>query len=140
MTQGETTPTTGAGPVPADARVAKQQGALGRYRAMAWITGVTLLVFSVELLLKYLFRVNGVDADGSPNGVLGSWIGFVHGWIYVLYLAAVVDLWSKMRWRMSRLLALALAGTVPVMSFVLERRVHAEASARIEQAAGTPAR
>lgn len=143
MPQGETTPTTGAptaAGAPSDPRVAKQRGALSRYRAMAWVTGVMLLVLTLEIVLKYVFQAGGVDADGSARPVLGVWVAMAHGWIYVLYLAAVVDLWSKMRWTLGRLVTLALAGVVPVMSFVLERRVHADALARIEQTAGTPAR
>jgi integral membrane protein len=49
----------------------------------------------------------------------------------------VFDLWSKMRWRLGRLATMAAAGVVPVMSFILERKVHAQATARIE-AAGDP--
>lgn len=142
MTHGETTPTTDAGPAAtgADPRAAKQRGALGRYRAMAWVTGVMLLVLTVEIVLKYVFQANGVDAQGHARPVLGVWVAMVHGWIYVVYLAAVVDLWSKMRWKLSRLVTLALAGVVPVMSFVLERRVHADAVARIEAGSASPAR
>ncbi len=140
MTHGETTPTTDAGPAAVDPRVAKQRGALGRYRAMAWITGVMLLVLTLEIVLKYVFQAAGVDAQGHARPVLGVWVAMVHGWIYVVYLAAVVDLWSKMRWKLSRLVTLALAGVVPVMSFVLERRVHADALARISAGPGAAAR
>ncbi|WP_066582416.1 DUF3817 domain-containing protein [Cellulomonas timonensis] len=140
MTHGETTPTTDAGPAAVDPRAAKQRGALGRYRAMAWITGVMLLVLTLEIVLKYVFQVNGVGADGEVNDVLGWWIAPIHGWVYVVYLAAVIDLWSKMRWKLSRLVTLALAGVVPVMSFVLERRVHADALARISAGPAAAAR
>jgi hypothetical protein len=46
----------------------------------------------------------------------------------------VVNLWSTMRWRLGRLVTLAAAGVVPVMSFILERKAHAQALARIESA------
>ena len=39
-----------------------------------------------------------------------------------------------MRWRIGRLATMAAAGVVPVMSFVLERKVHAQGVARIEAA------
>ena len=60
--------------------------------------------------------------------MLGAWIAFAHGWIYVVYLVTVFDLWSKMRWRLGRLATMAAAGVVPVMSFILERKVHAQAT------------
>ena len=106
----------------------KGRQALQRYRAMAWVTGTMLLILCLEMILKYVVRV---DAD-----VVAwiSWVPFAHGWIYVVYLAVVMDLWSKMRWSFGRLAAMVLAGVVPVMSFVLERRVHADALTRL----GTP--
>jgi len=107
-------------------------GRLTRYRVMAFVTGTMLLVLCLEMVLKYVFHANGVDpATGSPLPVLGTWIAIVHGWIYVVYLFTVVQLWSAMRWSLGRLVTMALAGVVPVMSFILERRVHADAQARL---------
>lgn len=107
----------------------KVRAALQRYRVMAWITGVMLLVLTAEMVLKYLFQANGVDDAGDPRPVIGTWVAFAHGWIYVVYLATVIDLWSKLRWRWGRLVTMVLAGVVPVMSFVMERRVHRDALA-----------
>src|SRR5450756_2542138 len=53
----------------------------------------------------------------------------VHGWVYVAYLVTVFLLWTKMRWGLGRLAAMVLAGVIPFMSFVLERRVHRDAGA-----------
>ncbi|MGN8246566.1 DUF3817 domain-containing protein [Cellulomonas soli] len=114
----------------------KAAGSLRRYRVLAWVTGTMLLVLCLEMVLKYGFQAAGVDADGHAEPVLGAWVAFAHGWVYVVYLVTVVDLWSTMRWKLSRLATMALAGVVPVMSFVLERRVHAQASARIGASAG----
>ena len=57
-------------------------------------------------------------------------------YLWLVYLLTVFDLWSKMRWRFGRLITMAAAGVVPVMSFVLERKVHAQATARIALARG----
>lgn len=107
----------------------KVRAALQRYRVMAWITGVMLLILTAEMVLKYLVQANGVDDAGDPRPVIGSWVAFAHGWIYVVYLVTVIDLWSKLRWGWGRLITMVLAGVVPVMSFVMERRVHADALA-----------
>ncbi|MDC7120642.1 DUF3817 domain-containing protein [Cellulomonas fimi] len=115
-----------------DPWVKRARGAAQRYRALAWITGTMLLLLCVELVLKYVFQVNGYDAEGHPKAVIGAWVAFAHGWIYVVYLVTVVDLWSTMRWRLGRLATMAAAGVVPVMSFVLERKVHREALAAID--------
>ncbi|WP_298456183.1 DUF3817 domain-containing protein [uncultured Cellulomonas sp.] len=104
---------------------AKARAALGRYRVMAYITGVMLLVLVVEMVLKYVV--------GAPDDVVRwiEWVPYAHGWIYVVYLVTVLDLWSKMRWGFGRLAVMVLGGVVPVMSFVVERRVHADAEARL---------
>ena len=67
--------------------------------------------------------------------MIGSWVAFAHGWIYVVYLVTVIDLWSKMRWGLGRLVAMAAAGVVPVMSFIMERRVHRDAEAALTRLA-----
>lgn len=115
----EPTPTTAAPrPVRPPRKLA---GALLRYRVMAFVTGGFLLLLCVEMVLKYGF--NGDEA------VLGDWIAIVHGWIYVVYLVTVIDLWSSLRWRLGRLAALVLAGVVPLLSFFAERRTTAEVRA-----------
>ena len=136
-TPAHPTPAAPAGTANAKPRTAGRPAAdararLTRYRVMAFVTGTMLLVLCLEMVLKYVFHAGGVDASGAPQPVLGTWIAIVHGWIYVVYLVTVVQLWSAMRWSLGRLVTLALAGVVPVMSFVLERKVHAEALARID--------
>ena len=95
--------------------------ALARYRVMAIVTGVMLLVLTVEITVKYLV----VRVDSWP----GDAIAIVHGWIYVVYLVTVFDLWSRLRWPPGRFVALVLAGVVPVVSFVVERRIVREVRA-----------
>lgn len=108
--------------------VRRASGATRRYRAMAWITGTLLLALCVEVILKYVVHI--------PHDVLRyiEWIPYAHGWVYIVYLVSVFDLWSVMRWRFGRLATMAAAGVVPVMSFILEKKVHAQALARVEHA------
>ena len=124
-----TTSRSAAAASPAVREPAKARTALGRYRVMAYVTGVMLLVLVVEIVLKYVVN--------APDGVLRwiEWVPFAHGWVYVLYLVTVLDLWSKMRWGFGRLVGMVLAGVVPVMSFVVERRVHADAEASLGRGA-----
>lgn len=96
------------------------RAAFGRYRVMAFVTGTFLLLLCAEMVLKYVFQVNGVDENGEPRAVLGMWIAIVHGWIYVIYAVTCLQLWSKARWGLGRLVWMILGGIVPVMSFVVE--------------------
>jgi integral membrane protein len=114
--------------------VAKARSSFARYRVMAFVTGGMLLLLCLEMLLKYVVQVNGVDpVTGVPRPVLGAWIAYVHGWIYVIYAITVFDLWSRMRWSFGRILALIAGGVVPVLSFVMERRAKGWFEARIAE-------
>lgn len=110
---------------PTNPRARRAAGALTRYRVMAYVTGSMLLVLCLEIVLKHVVH--------GPAGLVSAlaWVPFAHGWIYVVYLVSVMDLWSVLRWRFGRLVTMALAGVVPVMSFILERRVHAQGDAAI---------
>lgn len=90
-------------------RVAKS---LKRYRVLAMITGVFLLVLVAEMIWKY-----GLKQEDPTGG----WIAKIHGWIYVVYLLTVVDLWTNVKAPWQRLAAWIVAGVVPVLSFVMER-------------------
>ncbi|WP_040525863.1 DUF3817 domain-containing protein [Gordonia effusa] len=96
-------------PQPATTPVEKVRGALLRYRALAWITGVWLLLLVVEMIAKY-----GFDVDGF------GWVGVVHGWIYFAYLIFTVDLAIKVRWPVGKTVVTAIAGTIPFLSFYFE--------------------
>jgi integral membrane protein len=88
-----------------------------RYRVMAYVTGVVLLVACfVALPLTYFF-----DRPG-----FGKVVWTMHGWLYLLYLFAAVHLAMTRRWRVTRILLVLIAGTIPFMSFVMERRVSAD--------------
>ena len=90
------------------------RGALLRYRLIAYVVGVVLLVLVlVAMPLKY--------AGDEPR--LVELIGPVHGFLYMGYLALAAMLCLKMRWSLGRTALVLLAGTVPFLSFVVERRV-----------------
>ncbi|MCX5042885.1 DUF3817 domain-containing protein [Aldersonia sp. NBC_00410] len=91
-----------------NARIA---GALLRYRVLAWVTGIWLLVLTADLVAKY-----GFDVD-TP-----SWIAVVHGWVYFVYLIVTIDLAVKVRWAAPRTVGTLLAGTIPFLSFFVEHR------------------
>lgn len=111
MTAAETRATDSRKPDPGG----KIRSALTRYRVLAWITGVWLLVLTVEMVYKYLILESSSDA---PEWF--TYIGQAHGVFYIIYLFMTLDLAIKARWQASRTLLTALAGTIPFLSFLFE--------------------
>jgi integral membrane protein len=90
-------------------------GALVRFRVIAYVVGVVLLVLVlVGMPLKY----SAVD-----NPTVVQTVGPAHGFLFVVYLLATFDLGRRARWPLRRMLLVMLAGTVPFLSFYAERRV-----------------
>jgi integral membrane protein len=126
-----TEPRTEATSAQAATAIRKARGALARYRFMAIFTGVMLLLLTAWCILKYVFGAWwGLPVDGFVDA---TWIvAPVHGWVYVVYLITVLQAWSTMRWGWGRLVTMVLAGVVPVMSFIVEVRVHRDGEAKLD--------
>lgn len=101
-------------------------GELTRFRVMAWTTGcLLLLLVLVAMPLKYL---------GDDERMVRV-VGVLHGWLYLAYLVTAFTLAYRLRWSAGKSLLVLLAGTVPFMSFVAERRVTAELGPDLRPAA-----
>jgi integral membrane protein len=105
------------------------RGPLTRYRVMATVVGVLLIVLIlIGVPLKYL------ASDGSGAQHLGEWIttylGIAHGWLYMIFLVTAFWLSRKARWDLPFTIVTLLCGTIPIASFWAEhratRRVRAE--------------
>jgi integral membrane protein len=83
------------------------------YRVMAYVTGVVLIVLCVLAVLQPFV------ADQAAVSVLG----LVHGTLYIVYLLVAFALSRRLRLGAWPTAGILLAGTVPVMTFVVERRI-----------------
>ena len=93
------------------------KGALQRYRVMANVVGIVLVVFIlIAVPLRYL--------GGQPT--LSKTISPIHGFCYIVYLGLTIDLARRVGWTLKRTVLVMLAGTVPFLSFVVERRMTRE--------------
>ncbi|WP_236239897.1 DUF3817 domain-containing protein [Streptomyces sp. CC228A] len=90
---------------------------LTRYRVMAYVTAVMLLVLCGCMVAKYGF---GVGEDVTFV------VSQTHGVLYIIYLIFAFDLGSKARWSFGRLLWILLSGTIPFVAFFVERKVTRE--------------
>ncbi len=88
-------------------------GALVRYRIAAWVVGTGLVILVlIGMPLKYL-----ADRPGVVTVV-----GTAHGYLYMAYLLLTFDLGRRAHWQVKRIILLMLAGTIPFLSFVAERK------------------
>lgn len=115
-------------------RFTSARNALKFYRVMAIITGTMLMILTVEMIYKYLIAADPKTALMFGDFNLAAAIAISHGWCYVVYLIGCFWLNQQMRWSLGRYLVLALAGVVPVMSFILERRINRQVEAELAAA------
>lgn len=90
------------------------QGALTRYRIIAWTVGVVLLVLVlVAMPIKYI----------GGNDALVATVGPIHGFLFMVYVVLTFDLGRRAKWPLGRMVVVMLAGTIPFLSFWAERKV-----------------
>jgi integral membrane protein len=87
------------------------QRAVLRYRVMAYITGVVLMILCFV----------GIPLQIAGKPAVANNVGVVHGILYIIYLANAYILARKLKLANKPLVILLLAGTVPVMTFIVER-------------------
>ena len=92
------------------------------YRVMAYVVGVLLVVLvCVGVPLKYL---------GNDDRVV-VWTGVPHGWLYMILIISAFNVGRRVHWSWTRLILIALAGTVPFLSFVAEHSATKDVRAKL---------
>jgi integral membrane protein len=115
------------------------RGALLRYRVMANIVGVLLIV--LVLIGVPLANFDGTSmwgifdttpviwTEGSQAHDVGEWIttvlGVAHGYLYMIFVLTAFLLSRRALWPIGFTLVTFLLGTVPVLSFWAEHRATA---------------
>jgi integral membrane protein len=92
------------------------QAALTRYRVIAYLVGVALLLLTAGVL---------VQVFGHDKSIVEV-VGPVHGFLYIGYLILGFDLGRRARWPLPKTALVLLAGVVPFLTFVAEHRVTRE--------------
>jgi integral membrane protein len=80
---------------------------LGRYRIMAWVVGTMLIAVFVAIPFQTVEKV----------------IGPIHGILYILYLATVVNMLIVYRLGFWYFVGMVVAGWLPFLSFIVERLI-----------------
>ncbi len=88
------------------------RAAVLRYRVMAYITGVLIIVVCFA----------GIPLQVAANQTfIVNQVGTVHGFLYLVYIVMAWMLASRLRLGRVPTVMLLLAGTIPVMTFLVER-------------------
>src|SRR4051794_30627194 len=116
--------------VPAIGRLTTVQSALTRYRVIAYVVGVLLLILTLV----------GIPLQLAGHESVVAIVGPIHGFAYMVYLVIAFDLAVRARWSWRYTILVLLAGTVPFLSFVAERRVTRDVRAALGQPDRQPVR
>ena len=85
--------------------------ALARFKFIAYVAGVVLILFTIEITLKY-------------SGILEiPWFAQLHGIVYMVYVVIAFDMSRRAKLSLRETFLILIAGTIPVMSFVAESRI-----------------
>ncbi len=95
--------------------------ALTRFRVIAYVVGVALLVLTAGVVVQLL----------GHGKALVSVVGPVHGFLYIGYVLLGFDLGRRARWSLPRTVLVLLAGVVPFLTFVAERQVTRDIRGRL---------
>jgi integral membrane protein len=88
------------------------RAAVLRYRVMAYITGVVLIILCfVGIPLQVI----------DNNTVIVNDVGTLHGILYIIYIIFAYLLTRRLRLAIGPTVLVLLAGTIPVLTFVVER-------------------
>ena len=88
-----------------------RKAALG-YRVMAYITGVLIIVVCFV----------GIPLQVAANNTfIVNQIGTVHGFLYIVYIIVAYILAQKLKMKLWPTILLLLAGTIPILTFFVER-------------------
>ena len=90
-------------------------GALKRFRVMAIFSG------TMSLLLWFIYVPIGqlASSDVKERFIL---IPLIHGYTYPFYVFTALHLSVKARYSLQKMIIFIVAGTLPVASFIAERR------------------
>jgi len=101
--------------------VAAARKALAFFKVMAITAGMALFVLVAIIAINGGFGKGGASAVWSP----------IHGVIYFVYVVAIANLGFKVGWGLPRMVLTMLSGFVPVVPFVVERKVAREVEAQL---------
>ncbi|MHB1874451.1 MAG: DUF3817 domain-containing protein [Streptosporangiaceae bacterium] len=104
------------------------------YRIMAYLTGTVLIVLCFVGIPLQVF---------ANNLVIVKYVGTLHGMFYIVYIVAAFIMTRMVRMKLASVgtIVVLLAGTVPILTFVVERwvsRTYIDPALAAAQASAAP--
>lgn len=85
--------------------------ALARFKFIAYLAGIVLMLFTIEIVLKY-------------SGIMEiPWFAQLHGIVYMVYVVIAFDMSRRAKLSLRDTFLVLIAGTIPVMSFIAESKI-----------------
>ena len=84
---------------------------LARFKFIAYLAGIVLILFTIEIVLKY-------------SGIMEiPWFAQLHGIVYMVYVVIAFDMSRRAKLSLRDTFLVLIAGTIPVMSFIAESKI-----------------
>ena len=96
-------------------------------KALRFFTVMAILAGCALFVLVVIIVINGGLGKGGPSTVWSP----IHGLVYFVYVLSIANLGFKVGWSLPRMILTMLSGFVPVLPFVVERKVAREVEAQL---------
>jgi integral membrane protein len=119
-------------------RLGGTEGALARYRTMAFIVGTGLAILCFVGIPLQLAGGVPLGKNKWPWTSVVEIVGPLHGIFYIVYLLACLDLASRARLKTAQLLGMVCSGLLPVLAFYMERKITERVRSQIALGSDAP--
>lgn len=87
---------------------------LGRFRAIAFLEGLSYLLLGFTMILKYKF------AMPLPNRI----VGMAHGVLFVAYVFLLIHVALELRWKFGKIVLAFVASLIPFGTFYADKKIY----------------
>lgn len=95
--------------------------ALGFFKVMAITAGCALFILITIIVINGGFGKHGASDIWSP----------IHGVIYFVFVVSIANLGFNVGWTLPRMIRIMLSGFVPVLPFIVERKIAREVEGQL---------
>ena len=87
---------------------------LGRFRAVAFLEGLSYLLLGFTMVLKYKYSMP------LPNRI----VGMAHGVLFVAYLFLLIQVSMDLQWKFRKIALAFLASLLPFGTFYADKKIY----------------